>query len=184
MHKRIQTKKVKFIFLLAVLPVISAASTEYVCSPESIPFTAPTNQFINNNNGTVTDKITGLMWKKCSEGQTWNRTTDNCDSSASGYTWQDALVQAKTLNNNGGFAGQVDWRVPSIKELISIVERQCAYPAINLEVFPDTPTYENFWSSSSVTSNSSSAWKVYFNSGGHERAYKHYTYSVRLVRGE
>jgi hypothetical protein len=62
------------------------------------------NQFINNNNGTITDKPTGLMWM----------TTD----SEQGMNWKDALSFAENLD----YAGYSDWRLPDAKELQSIID--------------------------------------------------------------
>lgn len=126
--------------LMALLPVVGVAQT---CKPESIPASTPTGRFTDHADGTVTDNQTGLMWKKCSEGQTWNSATNGCDGSAALYTWKAALERAQAVN--GG--GSTGWRVPNIKELNSIVEVQCAEPAINLAVFPNTPSGA-FWTSS------------------------------------
>ncbi len=42
--------------------------------------------FTDNGNGTVTDSATGLMWDKCSWGQSGN--SDCATGSASAPTWQ------------------------------------------------------------------------------------------------
>ena len=93
------------------------------------------------------------------------------------YTWEQALEAAASnaLNSTS------DWRLPNIKELASIVEEACYGPAINLELFPDTPS-DDFWSSSPDAYDSRSAWYVYFYSGyggSHGRDDSEY---VRLVR--
>lgn len=136
------TLMVMFAFLS--LPAVGNAQT---CKPESIPATSPTRQFTDNHDGTVTDIETGLMWKRCSEGQVWDGSSNSCNGDAARYTWKAALDQAQTINKSGGFAAQVDWRMPNIKELRSIVERQCNVPSINLVVFPSSPP-SSFWSSS------------------------------------
>jgi Protein of unknown function (DUF1566) len=98
-----------------------------------------TARFTINNNGTVSDKKTNLMWKQCPEGLSGQQ----C------LTGQLQSVNWKTAVENSGkisFAGLGDWRVPNVKELSSIVERRCFRPAINLAVFPATPS-NIFWSS-------------------------------------
>ena len=148
------------------------------CQTASIPAHTPTSQFIDPGNGTVTDNKTGLMWKKCSEGQSGN---DCRSGSAASYTWQAALAQAQTVNTNGGFATYTDWRVPTITELESIVETQCTNPAINLAVFPNTPSAWS-WSASPYAYDGNIAWSVNFYGGSDAWFLKDYTYSIRLVR--
>ena len=65
------------------------------------------NNFVNNNDSTITDRATGLMWSQ--------------PDSRGGMNWEDALawVQAK---NAAGYLGYSDWRLPNAKELQSIVD--------------------------------------------------------------
>lgn len=148
------------------------------CQADSIVATTPTSRFKINNNGTVTDTKTSLMWKRCSEGKSWS----NCQHGiALIFTWQQALQQAQFVNNNGGFAGFHDWRVPNVKELISITEKQCLEPAINLMVFPSTPS-AMFWSSSPSALDSHDAWDVGFGYGGSGSYFKEGKDYLRLVR--
>lgn len=149
----------------------------------SIVGSTPTNQFIDHNNGTLTDKKTGLMWKKCSEGQTWNTLTGGCNGKTVRYSWRAALQRAKTVNNSGGFANNTDWRVPNIKELASIVEPRCSKPTINSAVFPSTPS-AIFWSTSSSALNGESAWHISFKDGDDDWKNKAGNLNqIRLVRG-
>jgi len=167
-------KKLVVLSMAALLPVIATAQT---CQTASIPATTLTSRFKDNNNGTVSDTKTGLMWKKCSEGQSGS----TCEGSAATYNWQQALQQAQTVNNGGGFAGHSDWRVPNVKELLSIVEEQCVDPAINLTVFPNTPNFV-FWSSSPSAYGSDYAWYVAATDGYADYDFKNYDLYVRLVR--
>jgi hypothetical protein len=98
----------------------------------------------------VTDTATGLTWKRCSEGQSWDGAT--CAGSAMYHTWQQALQVADTAS----YAGQSDWRLPNAKELASIVEQACYSPAIDEAVFPATPS-SYYWSSSPGASNAGRA---------------------------
>ncbi|MFI3195587.1 MAG: DUF1566 domain-containing protein, partial [Methylococcaceae bacterium] len=74
-----------------------------------------------------------------------------------------------------------DWRLPNIAELQTIVERDNYYPAINTELFPNTPS-DVFWSSSPYVGYASSAWGVYFSSGLVDSSYRGSAFPVRLVR--
>ena len=66
------------------------------------------NHFVNNNDGTITDKATGLMWQKNGSTKLLN------NSSAKGFV--------KKLNRRR-FAGHSDWRMPTLEELASLLER-------------------------------------------------------------
>jgi hypothetical protein len=167
----------RFSVLLIILnsPLIQAQ----LCQTSTIKATTPTNRFTVNTNGTVLDTKTALLWKQCSEGLTGiNCATGN----ATTYTWQGALQQAQIVNNTG-FAGYKDWRVPNIKELDSIVETQCVYPAINSIIFPNTKGYVSYWSSSPSAYGSHNAWQVYFGYGGDFIDGRYDYLAIRLVRG-
>jgi len=112
---------------------------------------ATTSHLQDNADGTVSDAKTGLIWKKCSEGQRWNADMNACDGSVNHYTWQAALQQSEQVNqgNAGENLAKVDWRLPNIKELASIVELKCWQPSINISVFPATRSAW-VWSSSSL----------------------------------
>jgi hypothetical protein len=168
-------KKFFFFFLSALIPVTATAQ---VCQANTIPATSPTKQFSINSNGTVTDIKTGLIWKKCFEGQS----SLDCSDKGVVYTWQQALEQAQIINKGGGFAGYDDWRLPNVKELVSITEKQCVFPGINLILFPNTPS-QKYWTSSPVANKSENAWYVHFD-GGHSGYITKSTFNyVRLVRG-
>lgn len=114
------------------------------CKPDTRTQNTPTDRFIDNKDGTVTDKVTGLMWMRCTLGHIWTGAT--CEGDSHRSTWDVALKAVQDLNQKDGFAGHQDWRVPNIKELGTIVERACVHPAINLEVFPATE-YWYYWAS-------------------------------------
>jgi hypothetical protein len=158
--------------------VLSPTFVMGVCKTDSIAATTPTNRFTINNDGTVIDTQTGLTWKRCSEGQSG---IDCNIGNANSYTWQGALKQVQNVNDNGGFAGYKNWRLPNIKELSSIIEYQCSDPSINLVVFPNTSSF-GYWSSSpNAYDYRSKAWYVFFNVPA-IRSDESYDLFVRLVR--
>jgi len=67
---------------------------------------APAKPFKDNQNGTVTDEGTGLVWQK----------GDSYHDIKKGVNWYDALEYI-TLKNSQKFAGHDDWRLPSLAEL-------------------------------------------------------------------
>ena len=164
---------VMLLFPLAVSPALAQTCNDH------IPASTPDSRFTDNGDGTVTDNVTGLMWKKCVEGLSG---TDCATGTDEAFTWKEALAQPGVVNNGGGFAGHTDWRLPNIKELVSIVEEKCSYPAINLTIFPNDPG-SNVWSGSADAGNSHFAWYVSFYDGGSYYNYRTSYLRVRLVRG-
>lgn len=165
--------------LVAILAFSPALA--YAACITSIPETSPLARFIDNGDGTVTDARTALMWTRCSLGQTWNGTT--CVGTASKHTWQAALQQADTF----AYAGHTDWRLPNVKELVSIVERRCSNPSINETIFPATPTFWFWTSSPSAQGPGTHAHNVSFSDGTDLVDYKQHSntsfyHHVRLVR--
>ncbi len=73
------------------------------------------NNFVDNGDGTVSDKATGLMWSKDDSGPV------SGTGPRSGMNWSEALawVQSKNTEN---YLGYSDWRLPNAKEMHSIVD--------------------------------------------------------------
>ena len=164
--------------LWLTLLAMSYAVQAQTCKPESIPASTPNSQLQDNGDGTITDTKTGLIWKRCLEGQSGS---DCASGSAEAFTWQQALQRAQTVNSSGGFAGFSDWRLPTIKELSSLVEHQCVGPAINLTRFPHASS-DGLWSSSAVAGSASKAWSVGFDDGYASWSNKGGNGRLRLVR--
>jgi len=122
------------------------------------------DHLIINGDGTVTDTWTGLMWQQA--------------GSDSGMSWSDALSYSESMT----FGGYTDWRLPSVKELASIVDRSRYDPAIDDTVFSGDLS-DWYWSSSSDASHPGFAWGVRFGSGGVGHGGKSVLNRVRAVRG-
>ena len=121
-------------------------------------------------NALVTDSKTGLTWQRCSAGQSFAAGT--CSGSANTYTHEEALAYAKT---------QTGWRLPSVKELSSLVDSSVIGPAISGTAFPATPTF-SAWASSPYASDAASAWIVNFTDGSVSASARSNSHHVRLVR--
>ncbi|NWF76199.1 MAG: DUF1566 domain-containing protein [Nitrospirae bacterium] len=101
--------------------------------------------YTDNGNGTVTDNNTGLIWQKCSVGQNNDST---CSGSALTYNWYQASgTYHETYNpfsqdvcGSLNLGGHSDWRLPTKKELVTIVDYSIPYPGptINTTYFPNT----------------------------------------------
>ena len=147
------------------------------CRYESLPATAPASRFTDNHDGTLTDEATGLRWKRCAEGQSWDGET--CVGGAETLTWQQALQRGAEAS----FADRDDWRLPNVKELASLVERACDQPALDLDAFPGAAWDTPYWSST-PDADASRAWFVNFHIGEiYNGRDKNEDGFARLVRG-
>jgi len=151
------------------------------CDTSLYPLSAPTSRFTDNNDGTVTDTFTRMMWMRCSIGQTW--TGSSCNGTPAALSWQAAQDTAASLDSHGGYAKHADWRMPRIPELANIIERQCAGPRTNITVFPDTPA-GFYWTASERRGkgNENQAYVLSFGPEGTAGNFKTEAHFVRLVR--
>lgn len=160
---------------IAVLVTICSFSAFAQTCISTIDETTPSANFVDNGDGTVSDATTGLMWMKCSVGQTLSGST--CVGDATELNWQQALV----FSHGYQFANLDGWRLPNIKELASITERQCVRPAINEALFPNTPA-DDFWTSTPSLLDSQRAWVVAFFNSSNSIKQKDLFVFARLVR--
>jgi len=123
----------------------------------------------------VRDNVTGLIW----EVKTDDGTIHDRDDTYNWYDAQDVFIQALNDVNFGGFS---DWRLPTVKELLFIVNSGRYSPAITIDYFPNTQS-SYYWSSTSYASYHGYAWRVHFPCGNVNGDYKSTTYYVRAVRG-
>ena len=122
-----------------------------------------TNTFIDNGNGSVTDTATGLIWQQQDDDVERNHA--------------EAIMYCQNLD----LAGSTNWRLPNIKELMSIVDYRIDKPSIDDAMFPETNS-ANYWSVSSRASFPDTAWLVFFVNGTAFANVKTITVYVRCVR--
>jgi hypothetical protein len=106
-----------------------------------------TPSFTNNNNGTITDNVTGLMWQQVDGGE---------------MTFESAISYCNSLTL-GGYSG---WRLPTPIEAYSILIHQNSNPAINTTYFSSltTPGAEYWWTSVYENNSTTKVWCT--NAGG------------------
>ena len=125
----------RFVAAVAVIVVALTASADA---------NAPAGRYTTAN-GTVYDTKTKLTWQEAVPTGT--------------YTWANAKAYCAGLSLNG-----TGWRLPTIKELQTIVDDSQANPSIDTTAFLSTPV-DWFWSSSPLAGSSSFAWGVDFTYG-------------------
>jgi hypothetical protein len=111
------------------------------------------------SNGMVVDTKTLLTWE-----QTFPQIM---------YDWEGAKGYCASLGSG--------WRLPSVKELQTLVDRTKVNPAIDLETFPKTPS-TFFWTSSPVAASPTDAWNVDFTKGYSGSSATTTPHQVRCVR--
>jgi hypothetical protein len=185
--------------LLVCAMVLNHAHAQ-TCNPNTAR-TAPDTRYSAINDGVeVKDIVTHLIWQRCSLGQRWNGRT--CLGTAAAHSWAKAQEAAGVTDarvSEGGTtpgaapdastpstsvlpnSSTPSWRLPTHKELYTLVEKACRNPAINTVWFPATRA--NFhWSASPLSDDDSFAWGVDFSDGSGGYDAKVGAYSVRLVR--
>ncbi len=160
--------------------VSSVATAQQVCDTRDYPLSTPSARFEDNGDGTVTDKESKLMWLRCSIGQQWSGA--DCTGQWTRHDWASAQAAAAALNRSGKQFYN-DWRLPSLREMATITERQCRNPRANLQVFPNTPAAPHWTSTPRPgTEAGTSAFTLSFGDEGIEYRSFDQSHAVRLVR--
>lgn len=119
---------------------------DYTCRGQFPDWSVSTWSNFTISNGVATDTKTGLEWQQLSEGRSPN------------------LAAAKTYCDDLSLAGQNDWRLPTIAELRSIVDRSMANPASDSTIFPTMLSME-YWTASPYVGLAGHVWYVDFYGG-------------------
>lgn len=146
------------------------------------------------------DNVTGLIWEL--------KTSSGLQNKASTYSWYDPnhdtnggnagsqnrgscdvgdcdtydYIQRLNTQNFGGFS---DWRLPEIKELLSLVNYGVTSPMIDTRWFPDTDdsSSSRYWTATTAFNNNNNAWLVNYYRDGPSDLSKTNAWFVRAVRG-
>jgi hypothetical protein len=100
--------------------------------------------------GEVHDKYTGLVWQQA--------------TSDSQMPWSNAAAYCRSLSLNGH-----SFRLPSLRELSTLVDESQVAPAIDRSAFPGTKygaSSENwYWASEQAAGSTTAAWAINFDDG-------------------
>jgi len=110
------------------------------CAPKRFSIGGTSSQRITIDNNT------GLQWQKASGGYS--------------KTWDAAVTYCDELS----YGGYSDWRLPTIKELMTIVDYGRTNPPLDTDYFDFSGTYYIWWSGTEYAFNDRYAW--YFNGQG------------------
>jgi Protein of unknown function (DUF1566) len=126
---------------------------------------------VSEDGSEVLDPVAKLIWRRCSEGQTWDGLT--CAGTPRTFGRAGALVYG---------ARQTDgWRLPNAKELRTLVDLGRVFPAFDPTLFPGTTTEGPYWTSTPKTDSAPDLWYVASGNGATHIDF-HTAGSVRLVR--
>ena len=154
------------------------------------------SRFTDNGDGTVSDKLTGLVWeKKTDDGSVHDK--DNLYTWSTGSPWAEsgtAFTGFLSTLNSSGFAGSSGWRIPTLAELESITSdfpcsgtpggSTCQCLAAPCIAFADPNTgLATYPTSTTEATNPSTVWQIFTADGDVYTSSKSSTRIYRAVRG-
>jgi hypothetical protein len=165
------------------------ATVEIACPSPGQPFYGQDANYTINPmsytklNGMVKDNVTGLIWETKTNQDGIQNYSDPHDADNT-YTWYDSNPATNggyagtpgngtdtedfiSALNSAHFGGYSDWRLPTVKELASIVNYGIFYLGIDTGYFPNTAA-SWYWSSTTYAGFNDgidSAWSVVFSNG-------------------
>lgn len=128
-------------------PLSSAVCTALLLTAAQLHANAPPGRYTVDPAGLVTDEYTKLVWQR---------------TPAPGLLyWQEAYDHCKGLK----LPGQ-GWRMPTYKELMTLVDFMRSDPAIDTEAFPNAPA-DAFWTESRYIDDTKHYWVDFKTGAGH-----------------
>lgn len=122
----------------------------------------------------VHDRVTDLVWRRCSEGQVLQGET--CVGAPTTLDWHSALALAQQAG--GGY------RMPNFKEMLSIVDTRLTGVSFDDRAFPNTPADTSYWTSTTqMFPDTASTSPIVMSDYGESGLSDHdFASAVRLVR--
>ena len=124
----------------------------------------------------VIDLFTSTEWMRCSVGQRWNGETCIGKIISLNHEQMDEVLRIASDQLGSG------WRLPTRKELESLVCKDCKIPKIDSKIFPKTEPVP-YWTGERNKFAKKHYWSVNFYTGNtYGRFYPYQSLAVRLVR--
>jgi hypothetical protein len=155
---------------------------------DTSPSSSDGPRFTDNDDGTVTDNDSGLIWLKkadCFEPQIW----EEAMKSASNLADKEDGAEDCGLSDESTVG---DWRLPTVHELQNLISYDYSYPALSNakgdEQWKEGDAFSGvqanfYWLSAADASNAYGAWYVYLGYGSVGIGSKAFTWYVWPVRG-
>jgi hypothetical protein len=132
------------------------------------------NRYEDNNNGTVSDCRTGLIWLKNANCLVYNQTWDNAQ------IWAKGLAEGDCDLTDGSSPG--DWRLPTKTEFMAMVQsaKKQGFGSLSTPLVLTDETGTNqwtqshlfinviasyYWTSTADSSNAAQAWDIRLDNG-------------------
>ncbi len=150
----------------------------------------------------VQDNVTGLTWEVKTDDAglhdrdwtySWYSPDVEANGGSEGSTNGGTCVDAENCDTEkfvteverNGLCGGGGWRLPTVRELVSLVDNNTAPPGptIDTAFFPNT-SGTSYWAATPYAQYASDAWVVYFDKGNAREAAKWHGLRVRLVRSD
>jgi hypothetical protein len=153
----------------AIAPAQTTSNGPYYATPswdQQLPAATRFIVLLNWASAAVLDRETGLVWEQ--------------SPSVSVFNWSNANQHC--LNLNAG--GRTGWRLPTIQEFMSLVDRSAFLPPLpSGHPFTNVQTSTGYWSATTTADNASNAWSLDFVAGFAGSTIKVGNKNVWCVRG-
>ncbi len=150
-------------------PALGSGANDWACTRDNV--TGLIWEVKTNDDG-LRDKDWTYQWGTTTGGGSCNSTLTHCNSTS----------YVTAVNTLPGLCGFTDWRLPTRRELLSIVHLGARNPSIDTAHFPNTVSI-TYWNSDLYAPDPAYAWYVDFGNGDAYATGLDGTFYVRLVRG-
>jgi hypothetical protein len=122
----------------------------------------------------IVDNLEAPTWRDPETGLEWQ-----CESPGK-MSWLDALKYSREL----ALDGKTDWRLPTVSELETLLDRSVLHYKLRPIVREEVPFRDrlSYWSSTTFQDGTKNAWIVMFDGAYVLSYYKSNAYHVRCVR--